>query len=114
MRQTYDVDEPTHLNVVTAVASREQADALAQSAVLARVAACAQVAGPITSTYWWDGELQTAEEWQVIFKTAADRYDALEAYLLANHEYDLPEVLALPVLAGNPAYLSWLTEETRE
>src|SRR5262245_41834694 len=99
MRQTYDVDEPTHLNVVTTVGSREQADALAMGAVLAHVAACAQVAGPLTSTYWWDGEVQTAEEWQVVFKTAADRYDALEAFVLANHEYDLPELLALPVLA---------------
>ena len=114
MRQTYDVDEPTHLNVVTTVGSRDAADALGQSAVLARLAACAQVAGPITSTYRWEGELQTAEEWQVILKTTTDRYDALEAYILDNHEYDLPEVLALPVLAGNPAYLSWVTEETRE
>ena len=126
MRQTYDVDEPRHgqrrsrsetaeyCNVVTTVGSRDAADGLAQSAVLARVAACAQVAGPVTSTYRWEGEVQTAEEWQVVFKTAADRYDALEAYILDNHEYDLPEVLALPVLAGNPAYLSWLTEETRE
>jgi periplasmic divalent cation tolerance protein len=114
MRQTYDVDEATHVNVVTSVGSRDAADALAQGAVLARVAACAQVAGPITSTYRWEGEVQTAEEWQVILKTTTDRYDALEAYILDSHDYDLPEVLALPVLAGNPAYLSWVTEETRE
>ena len=109
MTQTYG-----HLQVVTTVGSREAADQLAEGAVLARVAACAQVSGPIASTYRWDGEMQASEEWQVTFKTAADRYEALEAYVFGQHEYDLPEVLALPVLAGNPAYLAWVTEETRE
>jgi periplasmic divalent cation tolerance protein len=113
MRQTYGVTVSAYCQVLTTAPSRDAADALAQSAVMARVAACAQVSGPVDSTYWWEGEPQTAQEWYVVFKTAADRYPALEAHILDNHEYDLPEVLALPVLAGNPAYLSWVTEETR-
>jgi periplasmic divalent cation tolerance protein len=110
MPQRYDA---THYQVITTVGNREAADALAQGAVMARVAACAQVGGPIDSTYWWDGEAQTAQEWSVVFKTTADRYPALEAFVLDNHEYDLPEVLALPVIAGNPAYLAWVSGEAR-
>lgn len=111
MRQTYDVVELCQ--VVTTVGSQEAAQALAESAVLARLAACAQVLGPLSSTYWWEGELRTAEEWQVVFKTSRDRYPDLQAHILDRHEYDVPEVLALPVLDGNPVYLAWVAEETR-
>jgi periplasmic divalent cation tolerance protein len=97
--------------VVTTVASAESARALASGAVVARLAACAQVFGPLTSTYRWEGELQTAEEWQVIFKTTIDRYEDLQAHVLEQHEYDVPELLMVPVAAGNPVYLGWVSEE---
>ena len=100
-----------YCQVVTTVPSQEAAEALAESAVVARFAACAQVGGPIGSTYWWQGQVDTGEEWQVLFKTTVERYPALQAHILDNHEYDVPEVLAFPVLDGNPAYLAWLSEE---
>lgn len=102
-----------HCQVVTTTDSRAAADALARGAVEGRVAACTQVVGPITSTYWWEGTVETAEEWQVIFKSTMDRYPALEEYLRAHHSYDVPEILCTPVIAGNPDYLAWLTEHTR-
>lgn len=111
MGLTYGV-ESQHCQVVTTVGSAEEAERLAQSAVVARLAACAQVSGPIQSTYWWEGELNRAEEWQVTFKTTRERYPPLEAHIRDNHEYDVPEILCLPVIAGNPPYLAWLTEET--
>jgi periplasmic divalent cation tolerance protein len=101
-----------HAQAVTTTDSQEAAEALARSAVEARVAACAQVSGPITSTYWWDGAVESAEEWCVVFKTTAERYPALEEHIRAHHSYDVPEVVLLPILAGNPAYLSWVSEET--
>jgi periplasmic divalent cation tolerance protein len=100
-----------YCQVVTTVPSQAAAEALAESAVLARFAACAQVGGPIASTYWWQGRADSAEEWQVVFKTTVARYGALKAHILDNHDYDVPEVLAFPVLDGNPAYLAWLSEE---
>ena len=102
-----------HCQVVTTTDSRAAADALARGAVEARVAACAQVVGPITSTYRWEGQLDTAEEWQVIFKTTFERYGQLEENIVANHSYDVPEILCTPVIAGNPAYLQWLAAETQ-
>jgi periplasmic divalent cation tolerance protein len=90
------------------------ADALAGSAVAAGLAACAQVGGPITSTYRWRGAVETAQEHAVQFKTAADRVAALVEHLLAGHPYEVPEIVVTPVTGGNPAYLAWVREETRE
>ena len=105
--------EYRHCQVVTTTDSRETADALSRGAVEARVAACAQIVGPITSTYWWEGKIETAEEWQIIFKTTVERYAVLEGYIRGHHSYEVPEILCTPVLAGNPVYLEWLTTETR-
>jgi periplasmic divalent cation tolerance protein len=100
------------LSVVTTTGNAEWASSLARSAVAARLAACAQVDGPITSTYRWGGQLETAEEWRITFKTTAEQYPALEAHLRAEHPYDTPEVIATAVVAGSPDYLAWVAAET--
>jgi periplasmic divalent cation tolerance protein len=99
--------------VLTTTDSREEAEQLGRSAVQARLAACAQLVGPITSTYRWQGAVRSAEEWQVLLKTPADRYDALAAHLRERHSYELPEIIATPILAGNREYLDWVREQTR-
>jgi periplasmic divalent cation tolerance protein len=78
-----------------------------------RLAACAQVLGPLTSTYRWQGAVETADEWYCHLKTTAERWPALEARLRALHPYDVPEIIALPIAAGSRAYLDWITAETR-
>ncbi|WP_418956931.1 divalent-cation tolerance protein CutA [Streptomyces tritici] len=103
---------PQALTVLTTTDSAEKARALARGAVEARLAACAQVSGPVTSVYHWKQAVETAEEWQVQFKTTEDRYDALEAHLLAAHDYETPEILATPVVRGSAAYLEWIAAET--
>ncbi len=100
--------------VSTSIDSKEAAEALASSAVRARVAACAQVLGPIASTYWWEGRLDRAEEYLIVFKTPVDRAGALQEHVLAAHPYDVPEIIHTPITGGNPAYLAWLTTETRD
>lgn len=103
----------SYYQVSTTTDTRGAASALAESAVRARLAACAQVLGPITSTYWWEGKIDQAEEYLVLLKTTAERAAALQAHLIAEHSYDVPEVICTPIVAGNPAYLSWVGEETR-
>lgn len=100
------------LTVLTTTDAPEKAEALARGAVEARAAACAQITGPVTSVYRWKGAVETASEWQVLFKTTGARYDALEAYLLAAHDYDTPEIIATPVVRGSADYLRWVEEET--
>jgi len=98
--------------VITTVADRAVADTLAAGAVRRRFAACAQVGGPITSTYLWQGAVETASEWVVQFKTAAERADRLVDHLRETHPYEVPEVVVTPVLGGNPDYAAWVVAET--
>ena len=102
-----------YLQVQTTTDSRAEAMELARAAVEARLAACGQVAGPVASAYWWEEELERAEEWFVIFKLPADRFDELAEFLAERHSYDEPEIIATPIVAGSTAYLRWVTDETR-
>jgi periplasmic divalent cation tolerance protein len=101
-----------YLQVQTTTDSRAEAMALGRAAVEARLAACAQVAGPVASTYWWEGGIERAEEWLILLKLPAGRLGELTAFLTERHSYDEPEIVALPIVAASPSYLSWLREET--
>jgi periplasmic divalent cation tolerance protein len=94
--------------VSTAVPDREAATTLASSAARSRLAASAQILGPVTSVYWHLGETGTGEEWIVLLKTTADRYPALEQHLIGQHPWDNPEVTAVPILAAPSSYLDWV------
>ncbi|MGP3926961.1 divalent-cation tolerance protein CutA [Streptomyces sp. 8N616] len=97
---------------MTTTDSAEKAETLARGAVHARVAACAQITAPITSVYRWEGAIETGQEWQVLFKTSAERYRELEAYIEGTHAYETPEIIATPIVAGSADYLAWVTAET--
>lgn len=99
------------IQVVTTLEQREEAERLGRQLVEQRLAACAQVVGPIRSIYWWQKQVEQAEEWQLHLKTLEARYPALEAAIREAHPYDVPEILCLPVIAGNPAYLDWMAAE---
>jgi len=105
--------ESRFLQVQTTTDSRAEAMELAHDAVSARLAACAQVAGPVASTFWWEDGIERAEEWLLILKLPADRYAELAAFLFEQHSYDEPEIIATPIVAGSAGYLDWLEEETR-
>jgi periplasmic divalent cation tolerance protein len=104
--------EVQFLQLQTTTDSRAEAMELSHAAVESRLAACAQVAGPVASVYWWEGKLERSEEWLVLLKLPADRYDELAAFITERHSYDEPEIVALPILAGSPAYLTWMQDET--
>ena len=100
------------IQVVTTASTREDVETIAREVVRKRLAACAQVSGPVTSYYWWKDELEKAQEWVCRIKTQRDLYDQLQDAIRAMHPYQVPEILALPVVDGNPDYLQWLAEET--
>ena len=101
------------LQVQTTTDSRAEAVELARGAVEARLAACAQVSGPVASTFWWEGTLERAEEWLLTLKLPTSGYQALADFIARGHSYDEPEIVATPIVEGSPAYLSWIEEETR-
>jgi periplasmic divalent cation tolerance protein len=105
--------EPQFLQVQTTTDSRAEAIELGHAAVEARLAACAQVTGPIASSFWWEDSIERSEEWLVLLKLPADRFDELARFLAERHSYDEPEIVAVPIVAGSAAYLRWLEDETR-
>lgn len=89
-----------------AVASR-----LAATLVDERLAACVQVVPGVRSVYRWEGELEVADEHLLLAKTTADRFDALAERVRAEHPYDVPEILAVPVTRSDERYAAWLAAE---
>ena len=78
-----------------------------------RVAACVNILAPCRSVYRWKGAVQREEEHPVLIKTTAERYPALEAAIRAAHPYELPEIIAVPIERGLPAFLAWVDAETK-
>ncbi|MED6152025.1 hypothetical protein PIB30_087991 [Stylosanthes scabra] len=100
--------------VYVTVPNREAGKKLAESIVKEKLAACVNRVPGIESVYEWKGEIQTDAEELLIIKTRQSLLEALTEHVKANHEYDVPEVISLPITGGNLKYLEWLKESTRE
>ena len=111
VRPAADPAEQQYFQVVTAVASREEAAAIARALLEERTAACVQVIGPVESSYWWQGAMESATEFLCVAKTSAARLDAAMATIERHHSYDVPEITAVLVARGNAAYLDWISQE---
>lgn len=101
-----------YILVLTNVPDQTVATTLAHAIVENKLAACVNILPGIQSVYRWDGKTEQAAEVSMHIKTLSTRYAALEAYLHEHHPYDVPEIIAVPVVAGLPAYLHWLEEQT--
>jgi periplasmic divalent cation tolerance protein len=102
------------LLVITHLPDAYSAHALAGALVEARLAACVNILAPCRSVYRWQGKTENAEEVPLLIKTTVARYPELEAAIRARHPYELPEIVAVPVDRGLPAYLDWVATETTE
>jgi periplasmic divalent cation tolerance protein len=101
-----------YLQVLTTIDSEEKAQALQRVLLEQRAAACVQVSGPLHSAYWWQGEIEEAQEWLCLAKTRRSEYQRLESLIKRNHPYETPEIIALPIVAANQDYLEWIRAET--
>lgn len=101
------------VQVQVSVDDEVAAHRLARGLVEDRLVACAQVLGPMTSHYRWEGAIEAAREWLIVAKTEDDRVDEAVAALVGRHPAATPEVLVLPVVGGHDAYLAWVRAETR-
>jgi periplasmic divalent cation tolerance protein len=97
--------------VSTTTGTRDVAERIAVELVDLRLAACAQVSGPITSVYRWQGKIESAEEWVCTAKTSRQHVPAIQDVLKRLHPYELPELIATPIVGGSEAYLKWLAEQ---
>jgi len=100
------------LLVITNAPDRATAEAIARRLVEAQAAACVNVLAPCTSVYRWQGVVETGDEVPVLVKTTATAYPQVEALIRETHPYELPEIIAVPVGRGLPAYLDWVRAAT--
>lgn len=100
-----------YIQVVTTVSSAAEAEAIARGLLEARLAACVQIVGPLTSMYWWQGKIERAGEYQCLLKCRADRFQPVAEAIAGLHPYEVPEIVALPLTAISDGYRQWLAAE---
>jgi periplasmic divalent cation tolerance protein len=98
--------------VLTTAANVQEAKAIAFALVEAKLAACVSIL-PIQSVYTWEGEINAEDEWQLLIKTDLAQFPHVEAKIREIHSYVVPEVIALPILAGSQPYLQWISEQVK-
>ncbi len=105
---------PEAIVVVTTVEDQKGGEAMGQMLVERELAACVQVLPAMTSVYRWQEQIQYATESLLLIKTTRELYVAVEAAIKAQHRYQMPEIIALPVVAGSTDYLTWLRSVVRQ
>jgi periplasmic divalent cation tolerance protein len=96
--------------VLVTTANKEEAEKIAQKLLGDKLIACANIISPITSYFHWSGKIDCADECLVVMKSRMDLFGALVEYVKGLHSYEVPEVLALPIVAGSESYLGWMGE----
>jgi len=102
-----------HILVLTTLPDAESARRLARRLVEDRLAACVTIGAPVESMYHWRGAIETATEVPLTAKTRGELFDAVAAAIRSQHPYELPEILAVPITDGSPAYLAWIDAQSR-
>lgn len=100
------------IRIVYITIPRDAARKMALELVQERLAACVNIVPMVTSFYWWEDAVQTDDESLLIVKTTVQKFDALMQYVLENHEYELPEIIGLPISSAYPDYVNWVKAET--
>jgi periplasmic divalent cation tolerance protein len=99
-----------YILVLVTTASKDEAEKIAKKLLVEKLIACANIINPVTSHFYWSGKIDCAEECLVIMKSRIDLFKALVDCVKGLHSYEVPEVLALPIVAGSEAYLGWMSE----
>jgi len=95
--------------VFSTAGSEQEARQIAVNLVERKLAACVNVTGPISSTYWWQGKVEINEEWLMVIKTSAELFDEVSQAIKQQHSYELPECIAVEITDGIAEYLAWMT-----
>ncbi len=104
--------EPQAVQISFTCGSEDEGHSIAKSLVEHKLAACVQVSSPIKSIYRWKDKIETDDEWYCVVKTTKRHYSAVEKHILEMHSYEMPEIIATPIIMGSRAYLDWLRKET--
>ena len=103
-----------YIQVLTTTKKKVEAQKIAKAIIEKRLAGCIQIVGPITSLYWWKRNIEKEEEWLLFIKSKKNLYQKLEKVIKEIHPYKMPEIIALPIIAGSKDYLRWLKNELKK
>lgn len=98
--------------VLVTASSQQEGEAIAQALVSAQMAACVTLM-PVHSIYTWQGQVMHEQEWQMVIKTDLSQFSVLEQKIRELHSYEVPEIIALPILAGSQPYLQWISDNVK-
>ncbi len=98
------------IQITLTVPTEELATEIFTQLLEKRLAGCAQLIGPIVSTYRWQGEIETANEWLCLIKSCIDQYEELEQVIKTIHPYETPEIIVFPIISGSTDYFKWLNQ----
>ncbi|MHB8085004.1 MAG: divalent-cation tolerance protein CutA [Dehalococcoidia bacterium] len=107
------MQSPDYVVVLVTASSLEEARKIAAVVLDKRKAACVNIVPRVYSSFWWQGNIDKAEEFLLVIKTTAPAIQAVIDLIKANHSYTVPEIIALPVVGGNPDYLNWIKGEVQ-
>ena len=98
----------SYIIIIVTTAGREEAETIVQRLLEAKLIACANIIGPVSSHFHWSGKIEKAEEYLILMKSRRDLFEKLSETVKALHGYEVPEILVLPIVEGSKAYMDWL------
>ena len=99
----------SYIVVIMTTLNKEEAVKIVGSLLEERLIACANIVGPISSIFWWEGKIDEASEFLVFMKSHKNHFERLSERVMEIHSYEVPEIIALPIIKGSPSYLEWLS-----
>ncbi len=94
--------------IMVTASSREEAEKIATTLLERKLIACANILGPVSSRFWWQGKIDSAEEYIIFMKTKRELFDQVADNVKQLHSYEVPEIIALPIVEGAKPYLEWI------
>lgn len=107
-----DLSAHNYAVVMVTVSSQKEGETIASSIIEARMAACVTLL-PVNSIYTWQNQIHSASEWQLLIKTDLSQFSQLEKQIRELHSYEVPEIIALPIVAGSQPYLKWMNDNIK-
>ena len=98
----------SYVVVIVTTPNKEEALKIVRSLLKEKLIACANIVGPASSLFWWQGKIDEAKEFLVFMKSHKNLFEKLSERVMEIHSYDVPEIIALPIIEGSPPYLDWL------
>ena len=103
----------TYIVVLVTASSKEEAERIVNALLKEKLIACANIFGPVSSNFWWKGKINSAEEYMVFMKTDEELFEELAERVRQLHSYEVPEIIALPIIKGFRKYLEWIEENVK-